>query len=199
MTLFFDDHAPMECYMRGGVCWPIQYEWKGQVDTAGYALMAGHEIKTGKVFVFEQIQWVTIDNILEDNNILRYLGLSHWFNKVWAEYFADAYFWQQQDELARRFRLQVLRSVMINPKPHFIETPYSDTSDLVSCIWRMLKGNLLFREAGTILEDQLTSVKAGDKQVLPAIHALGCCLLGLERFPWRPPMEKQIQEILIPA
>lgn len=195
--LFFDDHESMEVYMRGGVCWPIRYEYKGQIAVNGYVLMAGQDVVTGIVYVFEQMEWVTIDNILVDGNVLRYPGLSHWFNHAWNQYFAQAYFWQQDDELARRHRLQVLRSKMVDPKPRFIEVPYSDTSDVISCIWARLAAKTLKRERDTVLNEQLEAVKAGDKQVLPAVHALGCCLLGLERFPWRKPMDRPIQEILV--
>ncbi len=198
MSFFFDDHDPMECYMRGGICWPIRYEYLGNVDTNGYVVIAGQDIKTRKVYVFEQLEWVTIDNIVDEDNTLRYYGLSHWFNEAWTNYFATAYFWHQEEELARRFRLQVLRSDMILPKPRFIEIPTTTTSDIISCIWGAIKTNVLRREGSTPLEDQLREVKAGDKQVLPAVHALGCCLLGLERFQWRPPVEKPIKEILVP-
>jgi hypothetical protein len=196
--LYFDEHDCMEFYMRGGVCWPIRYEHKGQIDMNGYILMAGQDVKTGRVYVFEQMEWVTVDNIVGENNVLRYPGLSSWFNKVWQGYFADTFYWQQEDELARRFKLQILRSDMIEPKPRFVEVPYSDTSDIVNSIWKMVKLEMLKQEGGTVLEEQLKAVKAGDKQVLPAVHALGCCLLGFERFPWRKPAERPIREMLLP-
>ena len=200
-TILYFDHEPdrpIEFYMRGGICWPIRYENPtGQIDNSGYVLMAGQDVKTGRVMIFEETQWVTIDNILGDNHVIRYPGLSHWFNKVWEGYFAQSFYWQQEDELARRFRLQILRSKMIHPKPRFVEVPYSDTSDMISCIWTMLKANKLNRASGTVLQQQLEMVKEGDKQVLPAVHALGCCLLGFERFPWREPKEPEIREILV--
>ena len=204
VTLFFDDHESMECYMRGGICFPVYFEIQGVVDVSGYAIMAGQDVLTGKIYIFEQIPWVSIDNILDDNNVLKYRGLSHWFNQVWAEYFADTYFWQQPDQVSRRIRLQVIRSVMINPKPRFVEVPLpgqnqARTTDIVSSIWPRLKAKTLLRSGETPLEAQLAMVKTGDKQVLPAVHALGCCLMGIERYSWRKPVERPIREILIAA
>ena len=188
--------------MRGGIAWPMRYEYLGVVQSHGYVVMAGQDVKTNKVYVFEQLQWVTIDNILDNDNQLRYIGLSHWLNETWSTYFGNTFFWQQGDELARRFRLQVLRSPMINPKPKFIEVPTSMsniTGDVISVIWNALTAKSLRRaREENPLNNQLNAVQSGSKTTFPAVHALGVCLLGLERFPWRPPHEKPVKEYLVP-
>lgn len=196
--LYFDDHPTMECHMRGGICWPIQYEENGQLDTNGYAIMAGMDVKTGVVYVFEQEQWVSIDNIINpEDGSMRYVGLSHWFNRVWQEYFGSSFFFHQNFELARRYRLQIYRSPMVYPNPKFKLLPPTDAHDMVSTIWRYVKEGRLKYERGQILDSQLMAVKSGDKQVLPAVHALGCLLAGLDRYPWREPFERPLQDVFV--
>ena len=50
----FDDSR--EFYMRGGVCWP-------EGDADGFAIMRGQQINNDHVYVFEQIEFATIDDI----------------------------------------------------------------------------------------------------------------------------------------
>ena len=194
--LYFDEQDPMEFCMRGGICWPIKYEINGRIDTNGYAVMAGMDVDSKVVYVFEEQQWVTIDHIIRDNKIEHH-GLSQWFNRLWNDYFASKFYFHQPHQLAKRFRLQASRSDMIKPKPKFKELPPTDTDDIVAAIWHIVKEGALKYTKGGLVEEQLKMVKAGDKQVLPAVHALGCALVGLARYPWRKPYQKPIQEIFI--
>jgi hypothetical protein len=189
----------MECQMKGGICFPMFYEYLGRTDIEGYALMAGLDIETGIVYVFEQTAWTVIDNILHPDGSLRLEGLSGWVNRGWLNYFARVFYFHQADELARRHRLQVLRSRMIEPKPNFVELPPTDAEDIIGVIWRFVKAGRLRRAGGTVLEDQLQLVKSGDRQVFPAVHALGCCLTAFELHPWRKPYERPIREVIVPA
>jgi len=200
--LYFDDEEnPRECYMRGGICFPIRYESLMGIDNHGYAIIAGQDLKTGIVHVFEQMNWVTIDDILakDESNAVKYSGLSHWLNMAWNQYFMQAFYFSQPDELSRRFRLQVLRSPMINPKPRFIEIHINNTDDLLSAIWHRIKTGLLEIEKDSEIASLLKETKVENKEIFPQIHALGCCLLGLEQYPWRKPYEQPIQEILVAA
>lgn len=198
--LYFDDNEfPIEFYMRGGVCFPIQYEILGRgMDTNGFALMAGLNLSTGVVTVFEQAQWVTIDDILDkENQTIRFPGLSHWLNMIWNQYFARAYYWCQEEELARRYRLQILRSMMIDPKPWFYEIHAMTPNDIVSCIWRYTKTGRIIIERDSELAAQLGQAQKGDKQILPAVYALGCCLTGIDLYPFRAPVEEVEKEVLV--
>jgi len=204
--LFFDDADPMECFMRGGICFPLTYEWLGQYAVDGYAVMAGQDVKTGKIYIFEEISWLSIDDVTQTDPYnpdapmqIEYQGLSHWLNKVWSEYFAGTFYWNQDQENATRMRLDAIRSPMVQPKPRFVELPPYKSESFIAVIWVMIRSRTLKIKSGTILEKQLEAVKAGERTLYPAVHALGCCLLGLERYPWRPPYKKPEQEILIPA
>ncbi len=187
--------------MRGGICFPIRYESLTGIDNHGYAIIAGQDLKTGIVHVFEQMNWITIDDILakDESNKVKYPGLSHWLNMAWSRYFMQAFYFSQPDELSRRFRLQVLRSPMINPKPRFIEIHINKEDELLSVIRHRIKTGLLEIEKDSEIAILLKEAREERREVklFPQIHALGCCLLGLEQYPWRKPYEQPIQEILV--
>lgn len=185
--------------MRGGICFPMRYQSLTGIAHHGYAIIAGQDIKTNVVHIFEQMNWVTIDDILEKNitNAVKYPGLSHWFNMGWNKYFMQTYYFSQPDELSRRFRLQVLRSAMINPKPRFVELHIDNKNDLLSSIWHRIKTGMLEIERNSEIANILQETMIEDKELFPQIHALGCCLMGFEQYPWRKPYEQPVQEILV--
>jgi len=102
-TLYFKDFDDSrEFYLRGGVCWP-------EGDSDGFALLGGQNVKGNRVHIFEELEFVTVDDIIQDGQI-RYHGLSSWLNRAWSKYFAKLYFWEQPQDLHKRFSLQVYRS-----------------------------------------------------------------------------------------
>jgi hypothetical protein len=204
--LYFDDEAPRESVIRGGVCFPMHYQTPGGVETGGYAVLAGQDLLTGMIHVYTQSPWVTVLDILAaaDDPVLplhaiKYRGISDWFNAAWKEYFGRTFYFTQPEELSRRFRLQISRSPMINPKPIIVEVPVYGPTDFMDSVWHGVKSEKLkipqdselFRDLGEMMQD--------DKVMRPSVHALGCCLLGYERFPWRKPFEKPVKEIFIPS
>lgn len=199
--LYFDGESSRECYMRGGICFPFKYQSLKGIANHGYAVIAGQDLKTGIVHVFEQINWVTIDDILSKDikNSIKHPGLSHWLNMAWNKYFIQAFYFNQPDELSRRFRLQILRSLMISPKPRFVEVFINNKDDLLSAIWHRIKTGRLEIEKDSEIANILKETMVEDKELFPQIHALGCCLLGFEQYPWRKPYEQPIQEILVAA
>ena len=187
--------------MRGGICFPFKYQSLKGIENHAYAVIAGQDLKTGIVHVFEQINWVTIDDILSKDikNSIKYPGLSHWLNMAWNKYFIQTFYFNQPDELSRRFRLQILRSLMISPKPRFVEVSINNKDDLLSAIWHRIKTGQLEIEKDSQIANILKETMVEDKELFPQIHALGCCLLGFEQYPWRKPYEQPIQEILVTA
>ena len=197
MLYFDDEDHPRECYMRGGICFPIQYKVQDEIEINGFAVMAGQDVVTKQIYIFEQTQWVTIDDILSPNRGIRYDGLSHWLNRIWSKYFAQTFYFIQPDEVYRRFSLQILRSPMISPKPRIVEIYGDEPRNLIPVIWRLIKTGSLEIERESILAEQLSQSFTDDKKLLPAVHALGCCLMGIERYPWRKPYEQPIREVLV--
>ncbi len=189
-----------ESYIRGGISFPYRYKTASGINNHGYIVLSGQDIKTSKVYIYEQMNWVTIDDILDDKNKIKYNGLSHWLNKMWNEYYGRTFCFHQPEELSSRFRLQIKRSPMIQPKPRIIDMEVVDKNDLVSIIWHWVKTEKIEIEKESMVALNLQEMmKDSVAEMTPAIHALGCCLLGIERYPWRKPYQENIREILIPA
>ena len=176
-TLYFKDFDDSrEFYMRGGVCWP-------EGDAEGFAIMGGQQINNGHVYVFEQIEFATVDDIIQDGQI-RYHGLASWLNRAWSKYFARLYFWNQPQDLHDRFRLQVYRSSSIQPNQAFIEAALTSEEDSRSLVVDYIRTGRVAIEAGSELAKELEVSRHDDKAQLPAVRALGRFLAGLQRYPF---------------
>jgi hypothetical protein len=170
----FDDFG--EFYMRGAVYWPT--------TESGFALLAGQKIETKRVHVFEQMEFETIDNIVGKDRTIEYHGLAPWFNRCWSKYFASIFLWSQHEELHRRFRLQVIRSEAVKPKPVFIEARLSDEDDARYLVFDYARTGRIVLERESELAKQLELARHNEKVELPAVRALGRLLAGLERHPF---------------
>jgi hypothetical protein len=188
-TLYFKEQEFGEYYMRGGICWPMMYDKDGNPDIQGFAIMAGQDVETGIVHIFEQFEFVTIEHIIGPDHIFQYHGIAPWFNKCFYRYFGRDFYWHQPDELVRKYRLETIRSKQIEPKPVFIEVPWTDDNDAHLLVFRYVKLKKILFDKDSELHNQLTLAKNPEKlkkrKTLPAVHALQCVLAGLERFPWR--------------
>lgn len=185
VILYFKDDDPREFYMRGAVCWPISFIRNGAVDVNGFILMAGMDVQTGVVQVFEQRDFVVVESIIGKDYKVEFEGVSRWFNGIWSRYFARDYYWHHEVEQARKYRLEVIRSMVIDPKPQFIEVPWTDSTDADHLIWMLVKTGKLKFESGSQVHRELEIAKEAEKETIPAMHALRCLVMGLGRYPWK--------------
>ena len=74
---------------------------------------------------------------------------------------------------------------MIEPKPQFIEAPYSDEKDANHLIFEYKELGRLKFEKNSELHRELGRLKNDEREKLPAVHALRCLLAGYERYPFR--------------
>ncbi len=184
-TLYFEDREPGDFFIRGGICWPEMVEIHGDVEVVGYAVICGKEIKTDTVYVFDQFQFLTIENIIDKaTGVMQYPGIAQWLCKNWANYFAQQYFWCQPEELARAYRLEIIRSKMIKPQPFFKEVPWSDDNQATIELTRVMTMGKLKMDPKSKLFEQIAQVKKADDKLLPAVHALKCALIGYQRYPY---------------
>lgn len=175
-----------EFLMRGAVCWPDFVERCGKKEYEGFIIIAGLNVNSKILTVFESRSFQTIENIIEGHEIL-YQGISSWMAKMWAKYYINMYYFSQSWELASKFRLEILRSVQIpNPKPQFIEVDIVTNKEARAALWRwkMMK-KLDLGEEGTELHDAVLASRMEDDKAQPAIHALQCLVAGLEKYPYR--------------
>lgn len=185
--LYFKDRGDMECRVRGGICFPMLVENPEPGvygDVYGYAVVGCEDINTGIVHIFEYKKFHVIDNIVEDNKII-HEGVSSWFNMCWAKYYCRKFFYSQDYELSRKYRLDIHRSPMIQPKPEIIEIESYDEADRQHIIWSRVKTRKIRYESNSELYRLLELMKKGDKTVRPEIYALQVLLCGIDRYPFR--------------
>ena len=176
-TLYFKDFDDnREFYMRGGVCWP-------EGDSDGFAIMAGQQIGNDQIYVFEQIEFATIEDIRDKSQIIKYHGLASWLNRCWSKYFGRRYFWNQPQAIHDRFRLQVYRSGSIEPKPGFIEIDLGKDEEHPLVADFVRAGRLVIGKDSELAR-QLEVARHDEKTELPAVRALGRLLAGLQRYPF---------------
>ena len=185
VTLYFKDEEPAEYRMRGGVCFPTMVHSGGRSDIQGFILMSGQNVKTGKVQIFEQRDFVIIESILDSNQRIEFEGIATWLNMCFSKYYARQFFWNQDFELAKKYRLEIIRSQMVEPKPRMMEVPWADEKEAVATIWRYIKLGKILWEAGSQIDRALEQVKNDDKEISPVLHALMALLAGIDRFPYR--------------
>lgn len=192
ITLYFDfDEEKLEYPqgnfdIRGGICFPTEFQDEhGNFDIQGFAVLVGFDLDKKIFTVFEECSFIVIDNILNDDQLIEHQGISSWFSACWSRYYSRKYYWHQDAEMAKRYRLEIGRSQMIEPKPSFIEVPWGNDSDARHIVWKYVKAKKLRYQKGSELHTQLELAKKGENRMYPAVHALQCALMGMARFSFR--------------
>jgi len=179
--LFFDganDWA--DYYMRGAICWPA-------LGSNGFIIMAGQEIRSKEITVFYERDFLTIQNILNEDHTIAFRGIDEFFNNAWSRFFARKYFWHQPWELYRSFKLQITRAKnTINPQPVLVEVTWPDENDIIGLIWKWDQQKKLWVDKNGPITQAIDLASESDRQIPPAIHALQTLLAGIEKHPWRP-------------
>lgn len=183
--LKFPDGENGEYLMRGGICWPVYDPTQGSIE--GFALLAGQNIRSKIITVFEQTNFVSVDHVLGKDGFVEYTGLCSFFNMCWTSYFANSYFiaCQQGVDLNHRYRLQVLRSNMTEPKPALIEVNIFSASQASQLIFEKIAQKTLRHKSEDRLHVALTTFSIDSERMTPAIQALATCLFGIEQMPYR--------------
>jgi hypothetical protein len=176
-TLFFRDHDDSaEFFLRGGVFWP-------SADSNGFVVLAGQEVLTNKIWIFEEAEFQTVEDIIQESQI-RFHGVSHFFLKAWSKYFCSLFFYAQSDATHKRFSLQIYRSQTIKPPPGFKEIDLSGKDEARHIVFEHIRTGRLVLNKESELARQLESAKLDEDTLFPAVEALGRALAGLARFPF---------------
>jgi hypothetical protein len=186
--LFFEDGKSGEYYVRGSVCFPmlVEHMVNGKVimEIDGFSMLAAQDVESKAVYIFEQQPFNIIDPIIEDG-VIKHQGIARWFNRNWNIYYGRKYFYSDNFETAKKYRLDISRSKQIEPKPQLIEIITYQDEDMVHLIWQYMKLKRLFYEAGSTVHKALKDLNQTDKKVPPVIFALQLLLCGLDRHPYR--------------
>lgn len=174
-------------YMRGGICFPKSYLRDGVLDIGGYVILAGLDVDTGVLEVLSGRSWLVVENLIRDGAV-EHKGLAPWMVKAWGNYWAGSFYFHQEYELAKQWRLQIYRSKWVEPKPHFIEIDWDRVQEPIHTLWRYVRlAKLRFPEDSEVhrrLPELKRHVSKLD-DIHPAVHALLCCVAGIERYPYR--------------
>uniref|UniRef100_A0A6M3IW12 Terminase n=1 Tax=viral metagenome TaxID=1070528 RepID=A0A6M3IW12_9ZZZZ len=187
-ALYFKDGSCNKYYVRGAVCWPSLIQTFGVRKFEGFAILAGQDINTNVIEIWEEIKFSTIDPIVSREAIVEETGLGQWLNRMWERYYAGSYFWTGLRYEHKRYLLDVVRNKAVNPKPVFIEIRWADDLSSQHIVWKYARSKMLTAPRGTELHKQSQLMQRGDRKALPAVHALECLLEGIERYPYRKPV-----------
>jgi len=159
----------------------------------GFALLGGMDVQSGIIYIFQQTSFVTIEHVLGDDGGIRFKGLCEWFNRCWSKYFGASFFYHgsgARGETYKSYLLQILRSPMVDPTPHFTEILWGDNVDAELRIWEQLTLKKLQHRNDEPLMNALTSYSVDHERKSPEIFALMSLLMGFERFPYRKSKKK---------
>jgi len=189
ITLRWEDQAPRECYVRGAICWPRETRTPdGDEDYQGYALLAIQDVDSKIITIVRERPFTVIDNIMKPGtNVIDHEGLSGWLTDIWGAYYAHRFFWYDNDEIARQYTIQIMRSGSINPKPELIKVPWPSDEEAEANVLKhiRMKDLVMERHGEWDLFKQIKTSRTYDKDVFPAVHALQALLMGYDRFPYR--------------
>jgi len=176
-----------EYYVRGGICWPVAVRTSDGKSAVGHAVLVGFNLQTKRYTVFEDTSFVCVDPIVEGGKVT-FEGVASWFNTCWAQYFCRYWYFHQEEITHRMFLMQVIRSQMIDPKPSFIEIPWQDESAVAPVVFRLVATKRVKLTSSVIIgqgQQYQMTLGASELSLYPAVYALTCALVALERWPWR--------------
>lgn len=175
VQLFFENDQSREFYMRGAIGW---LEGK----KPGFALLAGQTLDTKEVWLFDEFEFMTVDHWLNEDQTLKQEGLSSFLLKCWSKYGCRTFFYNQDIEIHRRYYFQILDSIMIDPKPEFLRTPYTTDEKIRDNIVDeyLALGKLKGNKHSRVYEYMKSH--AYDEPM--GLHCIRCLLGGFEAFPW---------------
>ncbi len=187
---FTDQEFNGEYAFKGAICWPVTTELFGETAVYGFVLMAGQNLRTKIVYIFEDRVFSTVGSAIAPGNVFL-PGIESFFNRCWTRYYAtNFYFGGQPAQTAQKYRLQVSRNEMVQPKPSFIEIEgFEPEQALTTALQNNRAGTLRARPGGD-LQKQIGFVQMRDKAMVPGLHALECVSAAYEQYPWREPWKK---------
>lgn len=200
VRLFFDGQQSRDFYVRGSIVWPKKPPKKQQhalsLDTLptvgqpfsavrdGFALLAGKAMDTGQVWIFEEYEFLTVDNYPNpDTQALERAGLQQFLLKCFSQYGCFFFFYSEDFQLHKGYYLQCLNNAMIQPTPVFVKTPQvEDERVRDNIVEEYLALDKLKGDPNSKLYQHINTVSDDEPH---GIHAIRCLLAGYEANPRR--------------
>lgn len=186
-VLHFERGENIPFYMRGAISWP-------ELEQQGFVLMAGQNIETGIVYIFEQEWfwtvpiWTNPDGTLRKNDTGGYhLGLIQFIKDWEALYKCAAYFYGgQHPDLTRRYGIELYRNDLTPKNISLIEAPYvKEVGD--DLVFEKMRSQKFMGQWESHLHKSLEkwkSLRSAGIGGNGAIHSLRALFAGLEAYPF---------------
>jgi len=197
--VYKDPRDPMagEYYVRGGICFPTVVGVGAGLRIVGHAVLICQNIQTKVAYEFESKPFVTVDHVMAERGVVKAEGVCTWFAKAWRRYYVRTFYFNQDEDTARKYRLQVLRSDLFEPKPGFVKLHWRDDRQAFHAILEQgARGVYRFPLGATIAQAIKTAGESELKQQ-PIVWATMCALNGIEAHPWRELLDDREEDQLI--
>lgn len=175
--LWFDTpegKAVVAYYMMASVCWP-------EGDQDGLAILGGQNLLDGRIIIFRELTFLTIDHWLMPDQSLRLHGLVKFFNEIWTDFQCRSMAWSQDKDVHKRYLIEAYACDRIIPKPEFLPVTYSDPKVADRMIDEALRREEIQGDSDSRLFFDLKRYKSLDIDT-PGSHALRCLLGAFRQY-----------------
>lgn len=186
--LHFEGGVVKPFYMRGAIAFP-------DGNNEGFAIMAGQDLLSKILIIFEQFKFWTIETWLNGDGTIHTrddgtgfdLGFMQFINDTFSLYKSATYFWGGQHiDVKTRYSVQVYKSEFKHPMFSLIEVPYvNEIGDGIlgeKLNTEAFKGQIDSYLSKSVEQFVNTKMDAGAKN--GAVLALETLLAGFEKIPW---------------
>jgi len=191
-TLIFEDQQAQTFYMRGAITWPEKKTLMTQrYFHRGFCLIAGMNLEDKRVWIFDELDFLTVDHYQDPETKEWEFGLLHFLSTVGrAKYNCSNYWIQQIDSVMSYFRRQFNEAC---PKKenalyslHNVGRAKIDVSEVGDFLVQdYLERDLLRGDMNSKLFSELESEKFDAESYTSAGWALKVLLAGFAKFPYR--------------
>jgi hypothetical protein len=173
----------VEYHIRGGIAWPQLIEMAGRKQMRGGAVVAGVEVQTDRVQVWEAAVFNAVDPVFDEatgaplNQPLIPL-LLRW----WARYYLRTYYAHGPGETAGYYRKLLARGLP-EPRLRVLPVDWSDAGTAEHVLWVAANERRL-----RMPEDVYADIRAGEQSpeaFRPLKVALLAALVGMHRQRWQ--------------
>jgi len=186
-TLYYSDKENVKAYMYGGVCWPILVGPSTSRSVRGFVVLLAYDVLNDVHSVVDQQEFVTVDHFRDENNMITHYGVGMFFNRAWKDYFAERFYYNQRADTHRRYKLEILRSYTVSPKPLLLNTHWDDDEIADQSVIEKAQLRKLKWSKESLLDTAVEELIVDPDHSSPEWNALRCAVVGFDRYPWRKP------------
>ncbi|MBT3192563.1 MAG: hypothetical protein HN341_08410 [Verrucomicrobia bacterium] len=169
--------------LRGAVCWPMSVSPMIGGGFYGFALLAGMHVSSGRIHIFEEQRFATVEHVYEPSGMIERQGVASFFGRVFDTYIEVRYFCHQGLDTVRKYRRQVKETRMVaEPGPQFKRREWPEDFDPIQAVHEAIETRRLFYRRDGDAFKALQTLQARPDALGPEILALACVLRGLRRY-----------------